>query len=254
MLINIKQTHTKHLQTLCALVIILFHSLAVSSQESTADPSTLPFFKANYDAVISGFAVQATREYKPLDNGFAELNFTATSWLASLKETSRFTWHKATIAPSFFSSTRNILGVKKASQLDFNHSHKTLTRTIDDKSEDLDYIENSLDRLSFQLQLQQDLLLRKPNVTYKIVHNNSIKNNQFDIIGEEIITTKAGDVKTLKIKVVRENTSRVTFIWVATDWKYLLVRLIQLKDNKEQFSIELTDAIVGNQPVTGLQR
>ena len=85
------------------------------------------------------------------------------------------------------------------------------------------------------------------------MHNNSIKNNQFEVIGKEIIPTKAGDLKTLKIKVIRENTSRVTFIWVATDWRYLLVRLIQLKDDKEQFSIELTDAIVGNQAVSGLQ-
>ena len=81
----------------------------------------------------------------------------------------------------------------------------------------------------------------------------SHKKNQFEIIGEEIISTKAGDFKTLKIKVVRESASRVTFIWVAPDWQFLFVRLIQLKDDEEQFSIELTDAIVGNQKVAGLK-
>jgi hypothetical protein len=85
------------------------------------------------------------------------------------------------------------------------------------------------------------------------VHRNSIKKNQFEIIGEEVISTKAGDLKTLKIKVLRESTRRVTFIWAAIDWQFLFVRLIQLKDDKEQFSIELTDAIVGNQIVTGLK-
>ncbi len=145
------------------------------------------------------------------------------------------------------------MGIKKASQLDVNHGNKTLTRTVENELDNLAYAERSLDRLSFQLQLQQDLLLDKPNVTYKIVHNQNIKNNQFDIIGEEIITTKAGDLKTLKIKVIRENSSLITFIWVATEWQFLLVRLIQLKGNKEQFSIELTDAIVGDQAVSGLQ-
>lgn len=252
-MIHLKQTITKCIKNLCVLAIIAFHTPAVVGQESVSEHSTLPFFKANYDAVISGFAVQAKREYKPLDNGLVELSFSASSWLANLTETSRFTWQKTTIEPSFFSSTRNVLGIKKASQLDFNHSNKTLTRTIENKAENLTYIKNSLDRLSFQLQLQQDLLLNKPNIAYKIVHNNSIKNNQFEVIGKEIIPTKAGDLKTLKIKVIRENTSRVTYIWVATDWQYLLVRLIQLKDDKEQFSIELTDAIVGNQAVSGLQ-
>jgi hypothetical protein len=214
----------------------------------------LPFFKANYDAVINGFAVKAYREYKPLANGLFELNFSATSWLASITETSRFSWREQNILPVFFSSSRHILGIKKASQLDFNHDNKTLTRTIENRQEDLAYIDNSLDRLSFQLQLQQDLLLNKPNITYNLVHNNSIKKNQFDIVGEETITTKVGDIKTLKIKVVRESTSRVTLIWVAIDWQYLLVRLIQLKNDKEQFTIELSDAIVSNQPVAGLQR
>ena len=253
MLIHLKQTITSCLKNLCIFLIFAFYTLSVASQEPIPEGSTLAFFKANYDAVISGFAVQARREYKPLDNGLVELSFKASSWLANLTEISRFTWHQATIQPLFFSSTRDILGIKKASQLDFNHSNKTLTRTVENELDNLAYAERSLDRLSFQLQLQQDLFLDKTNVTYKIVHNQSIKNNQFEIIGKEIITTKAGDLKTLKIKVIRENSSRITFIWVAIEWQYLLVRLIQLKDNKEQFSIELTDAIVGNQAVSGLQ-
>jgi hypothetical protein len=241
------------LQNLFVLVILLFHTMTVSSHEPPSDNATLPFFKANYDAVINGFSVQAKREYKRLDNGLFELNFSASSLLASLAETSQFSWNKQIIQPLSFSATRDILGIKKASQLDFSHSDKTLTRTIKKQEEDLVYINNSLDRLSFQLQLQQDLLLNKKNITYNIVHRNSIKKNQFEIIGEEVISTKAGDLKTLKIKVIRESTRRVTFIWAAVDWQFLFVRLIQLKDDEEQFSIELTDATVGNQIVTGLK-
>ena len=200
MSIQLKQTITPCLKNLCIFLIFASYTLSVASQQPISKGSTLAFFTANYDAVISGFAVQARREYKPLDNGLVELSFSASSWLANLTEISRFTWHQATIQPLFFSSTRDILGIKKASQLDFNHGNKTLTRTVENELDNLAYAERSLDRLSFQLQLQQDLLLDKPNVTYKIVHNQNIKNNQFDIIGEEIITTKAGDLKTLKIK------------------------------------------------------
>lgn len=270
-MISFNKTIIDHLKTLVIFIIILFHTVTVSSQDAVSsqatapnqvaapnqkadsDKTTLPFFNANYDAVINGFAVKAKREYKPLDNGLLELNFTASSRLASLSETAQFSWCQQIIQPLSFSAIRNIMGVKKASQLDFNHSDKSLTRTIQKQDEDLAYIENSLDRLSFQLQLQQDLLLNKHDITYNIVHRNSIKKNQFEVIGEEIISTKAGDFKTLKIKVVRESASRVTFIWVAPDWQYLFVRLIQLKNDEEQFSIELTDAIVDNQTVTGLK-
>ncbi len=249
----INKTIINHLISLFIFVIILSQAFTASSQEIASNKSTLPFFKANYDAIIEGFSVKAYREYKPLADGLFELNFTATSWLASLSETSQFSWSGQNIVPKYFTASRNILGIKKVSQLDFNHSNKTLSRTVENQQEDLNYLENSLDRLSFQLQLQQDLFLNKPNITYNIVHNDGIKKNQFEIVGKETITTKAGDFKTLKVKVVRENTSRVTFIWVAIDWQYLLVRLIQLKDDKEQFSIEITDATVNNQPVVGLQ-
>jgi hypothetical protein len=249
----INKTLKNYTLNLLIFVIVLFQSLSVSSQETASNKSTLPFFKANYDALIEGFSVKAYREYKPLENGLFELNFTATSWLASLSETSQFSWKGQNINPKKFYESRNILGIKKASQLDFNHNYKTLSRTIENEQKNLSYVEDSLDRLSFQLQLQQDLFLNKPNITYNIVHNDNIKKNQFEIVGEEIISTKAGDFKTLKIKVVRENTSRITFIWVALDWQYLLVRLVQLKNDKEQFSIEVTDATVNNLPVVGLQ-
>lgn len=272
-MIHLKQTIMESLGYLCLLCVIALNSHAVSSQEATSTlstppsivpltlpsavistaPSNLPFFKADYDAIISGVKVQAKREYKALENGLFELSFTANSWLADLTERSRFAWHNTTIKPVFFASTRTILGITDTLQLEVDHSNKRLTRTDEDKIEKLTYVDNSLDRLSFQLQLQQDLLLNKLDLTYKIIHNDTIKNNQFEIVGKEIITTKAGDLETLKIKVVRENTSRVTFIWVATEWHYLLVRLIQIKDDKEQFSIELTGAIVGNVAVSGLQ-
>lgn len=251
---HINKRIVHHLKNLLVFGFILCHSVEVLSQNPTPEKPTLSFFKANYSAVINGFGVAAYREYKPLDNGLTELNFTASSWLANLKETAQFSWVGDTIQPASFSSVRNITGVKKASLLDFNHSNKILTRVTKKQEESLTYIEGALDRLSFQLQLQQDLLLNKHDITYNIVNRSSIKKNQFEVVGEEIISTKAGDFKTVKIKVVREKKNRVTFIWVAPDWQYLFVRLIQLKDDKKQFSIELTDAIVGNQTVVGIQK
>ncbi len=240
-------------QTPLFLLILLF---SINSAAKTPAPATsetsVPFFKANYDAVINGFAVSAYREYKLLDNGLYELNFRASSWLASLKESAQFTWKNNDIRPQQFSSKRNITGAVKQSQLNFNHNKKTITRTTKKQQEEISYLARALDRLSFQLQLQQDLLLNKHGIIYNIVHKNRFKKNQFEIIGKESITTKAGTFDTLKIKVVREKKRRVTFIWVAPDWQYLFVKLIQLKDDKKQFSIELTDATIGNTTVVGL--
>jgi len=222
------------------------------AQEPNTPPTDISFFKANYDAVINGFAVSAYREYKPLDNGLYTLNFTASSWLANLKESAQFRWENDHIRPQQFVTKRNITGAVKQSHVDFNHDKRVITRTTKKQQEDINYAEYALDRLSFQLQLQQDLLLNKHDITYNIVHKNRFKKNQFEIIGKETLTTKAGKFDTLKIKVVREKKRRVTFIWVAPDWQYLFIKLVQLKGDKKQFSIELTDAIIGNKTVVGL--
>ncbi len=243
---------SSNLKHTCLFLFALFFSINSLARDLDTPQTNISFFKANYDAVINGFAVSAYREYKLLDNGLYELNFSASSWLASLKESSQFTWENNNIRPQQFFAKRNITGAIKKSQLTFDHHQKTIVRTTKKQQENINYIADALDRLSFQLQLQQDLLLNKHDILYNIVHKNRFKKNQFEIIGKETLTTKAGSFDTIKIKVVREKKRRVTFIWVAPDWQYLFVKLIQLKDNKKQFSIELTDATVGNKTVVGL--
>lgn len=239
----------KHILWILFALLLNTNSFA---QKPNTPPTDISFFKANYDAVINGFAVSAYREYKPVDNGFYTLNFTASSWLASLNESAQFRWENNRIRPQQFTTKRNITGTVKQSQLNFNHDKKIITRTTKKQQEDIRYLERALDRLSFQLQLQQDLLSNKHDVTYNIVHKNRFKKNQFEIIGKETLTTKAGKFDTLKIKVVREKKRRVTFIWVAPDWQYLFIKLVQLKGDKKQFSTELTDAIIGDKTVVGL--
>ena len=112
--------------------------------------------------------------------------------------------------------------------------------------------ELALDRLSYQLQLRHTLLNDPeslPSLAYKIADRDKIKQYQFEIIGEEKRDTPLGLLNTVKIKVIRSNKKRTTYIWFAPQWQYLLVHLEQYENNKKEFSIQVASAEINGEKV-----
>ncbi len=232
---------------------ILFLILMAVSFTALSKPTPLPFFSANYTANIHGFSVTATREYKPINEDLAELNFSATSLIATLTETSQFTWDDDQIKPVRFTHERNLIGKEQKKILTFDWHNQKIISISKDKTYVIPDTEKVLDRLSFQLQLQHDLLLAKDNYIYRIADKNRIKEYSFEIMGNEVIATELGKLNTTKVKVIRDKKKRVTYIWLAQDWQHLLARLEQYKDDKKEFSIQITSATMDGKAVSGLQ-
>ncbi len=231
---------------------ILFLALTMATFTAWGKPTPLPFFSANYDASIHGFSVTATREYKPINENLAELNFSATSLIANLTETSQFTWEEDQIKPIRFTHERNLIGKEQKKILTFDWPNKKIISTNKDKTYIIPDTEKVLDRLSFQLQLQHDLLLAKDSYIYRIADKNRIKEYSFEIMGNEVISTELGKLDTTKVKVVRAKKKRVTYIWLARDWQHLLARLEQYKGDEKEFSIQITSATMDGKTVLGL--
>ncbi len=81
------------------------------------------------------------------------------------------------------------------------------------------------DKLSYELQLRQDLIAGKNNFTYKVADGGKIKTYQFKIVGTEIITTPLGTFNTIKIiRLPMPEKENVT-IWVAKQLNYQIVRV-----------------------------
>lgn len=217
---------------------------------STADK--LPFFAANYDGVLKGLGITATREFRAVGTTEAEFNFSTRSWMASLNEYSRFAWEGEQIEPIRFVNRQSILGKKKKYSLSFDHTSEKIISTYKNQKTVMINPGQALDKLGFQLQLQYDLLQQKNEVTYHIADRNKIKHYAFEIVGQEIVDTAVGPLQTIKVKVIRENPDRVTWLWMAVDWHNLLTRMEQHEKGKKEFELQLTDAVVGGKTVTGL--
>jgi hypothetical protein len=245
------------LKRLSATIIFIAAALSISTSRAastpvTSTPAKYPFFTANYDANIKGIAVTATREFKPINDKLSELSFSATSWMASLTETSQFTWGEQQIKPIRFEYKRNIIGNKKKRSLTFDGPNNRIISYYKDKTKIIPNPSQALDNLSFQLQLQYDLLLNQKELTYHVADKDRIKQYGFEIVGEELINTAIGSLKTIKIKVIRANKKRVTYLWLASNWHNLLTQLEQYENGKKEFELQLTSAVIDGNKVTGI--
>lgn len=236
------------------LVLLLSCTLILPLNSYGSQGNTIiPFFKANYDANIQGFSVKASREYKAINNTISELSFTADSFLASLSETSQFTWRDGEIRPLRFTHIRTIFGQSTRKTLSFDWDNNQIINTDKGKTTYINNEAAALDRLSFQLQLQHDLISKHlENKIYRIADKKKIKEYSFKVLGDEILETKIGKLNTIKIIVDRENNDRSTYIWLAKDWQNLLVKLEQYEEGDEKFSIQLTKAMINGKKVSGL--
>jgi hypothetical protein len=234
------------------LLLLITMSMLTAPLRAEALPAKLAFFSAKYDASIKGIPITATREFKAESATHSTLNFTATSWLASMVENSDFSWEAGQIKPIEFKHERTIMGKEQRKTLSFDWPNKQIDSVEKDKRYTILNPEQALDHLSFQLQLQYDLLLGKEALSYRVADKDRIKEFRFEIVDRQaVINTKLGELNTIKIKVIRDSDKRVTYIWFALDWNHLLVKLEQYEDGKKDFDLQLTSAVIDGNPVSG---
>lgn len=236
-------------------VAISSFSVAESSTKSltsSSEVSEVKTFEAIYKAKFRGIGVTAVRKLELLPNGNHKFSFEANSWLAKLSEHSEFNWTDNTVVqPQHYVYSRTGLGRDRKAVLDFDWDTKKVVNNVNDKPWSMSIPEGVFDKLSYQLQIQSDLINNKALAPYSIADGGKIKTYEFEILGEENISTPAGDFKTVKIKRLHSNEKkRHTYFWLAPDWNYLMVKVEQ-KDGSQSYSIDLNSAVIDGKEVTG---
>jgi hypothetical protein len=74
---------------------------------------------------------------------------------------------------------------------------------------------------------------------YSLVDKTQIKTYQIRNQGEETLSTPLGQLRTVRINQYTPGKTRMTTFWVAPDLQYLLVRISQEKDGKEELRMEI---------------
>jgi hypothetical protein len=208
-------------------------------------------FDNTYKAKLYGFKVTVTnRLTKSADNRY-QLMFKADSMLGSITETSELLWNPAqqTVMPEHYIYARRSIGKDRHAELKFDWAKKSVTNNVAKTTWKMDIAQRVQDKLSYQLQLQQDLLNGKESFDYQIADGGHLKEYRFTKVAEELLDTPLGKVATVKIKRSRENDNRITYAWLAPKWNYMLVRLQQEEDG-DAYTIYITQANLNGKPVT----
>ena len=242
-----------------ATAILLTSTLNSFASYCYAQNTSLLEYVAQYEASANGLAATATRSLKRTDENSYRLSNSleasiAGQALANLDQTSEFTIDGGRIVPLNYSY--QLSGVSRASHtIFFNLDAKVALSTEGDEGWQLQLKEGVMDQLSYQVAIRQALMDKTEDETsfsFGIVDGDAIEIQEYRLVGEEITSTPLGELSTLKLEQVREDSEeRVTEIWLALEWDFLLTRIEQINSSGMRISLELKSAKLDGNTVRG---
>lgn len=221
-------------------LMAIFMSIPMLSFSSTPAPDS---FLTPYTAVYStvwkkgiSLKVEGKQTLSKKSDDLWAFVFSANSMIASLDESSTFRVEQHQIIPIIYEYKSAVLGKKRTATLTFDWEKNLVRNDVKDKPWNLAINPNTLDKLSIQLQLRQDLKLGKNEFDYQIADGGYIKNWRFEREKMETIKTKLG--RLLAIKIIRTDNldkGKRTSFWFVPKLDYLLVKLEHKEDGESYY-------------------
>ncbi|HCN62995.1 MAG TPA: DUF3108 domain-containing protein [Pseudomonas sp.] len=216
-------------------------------------------FQASYTADWKQLPMSGSAERSLVknDNGTWTLNFKASMMIASLSESSTFAFKNDSLIPQSYRFERGGLGKAKNINLDFDWTTNMVTGTFNKDPVKVTLLSGMLDKSTYQLALQRDVVAGKKSMSYQVVDEDGVDTYDFRVIGPEVVETKAGKVDAIKVERVRDPTldqnqnKRITEMWFAKSWDGLLVKLRQVEKDGKEYNIMLQDGTVDGKAVKG---
>ena len=103
------------------------------------------------------------------------------------------------------------------------------------------------------LQLRRDLIVGEDKFEYPVISRGKHQIYRYEFVRRETLVTPLGKLDTVMMRRLRENDMRVTNLWLAENWNFLLVKLEQI-ENKKDYSMLLKDAVIDDRKVFTVTR
>ncbi|MBR7887867.1 DUF3108 domain-containing protein [Marinomonas sp. A79] len=231
---------------LLLLAVFMSYPMLSYSNVDSEPGSQQNTFLSPYSAVYStvwkkgiSLKVEGRQTLSKLDDTSWRFVFSADSMLASLYESSTFYIKDEHIVPTYYEYKTSALGKKRSAVLTFNWEKNLVRNDIKDKPWNLSINPNTLDKLSVQLQVRQDLKLGKNDFDYQIADGGHIKNWRFSRESMETIDTNIGRFPAIKIiRTDNLDKGKKTSFWFVPKFDYLLVKLVH-KEDGESYQLDI---------------
>lgn len=199
--------------------------LLVSQAGCTA--SSLPPYEANYTAKMRGIRINSEREFVEIGEDTYKLSWSAKALWMRIKEWSEFKIVDDKVIPISYHYTRKGLGSDRPIHIYFNWDTMEASGQKGEKNYTFPLEIGALDKLSFQVQMQLDLINDRTlqTVDFKVASHSGLRNYQFVLEGTETIETKLGDFETLVFR--RDKKDASIRLWMSPEQYYLPIKVEQ---------------------------
>jgi hypothetical protein len=130
---------------------------------------------------------------------------------------------------------------KRNSSIFFDWAEATAQSTYKGVDATHALIGSETDRLLLQWQLARDLQHDQLKDAYRLIERNAIKEYTIEVVGDELLSTKVGQMRTVKLRRQRTGSSRATLVWAAVEHNFLPVKMVQLIDERPNVVLLATE-------------
>ena len=226
----------------CTLLSVLLYSFLMPLQAASADaiqPFTATYTAQWFPLTIKGKAI---RSLKKDSSGRSHLFFQGSMLTYSLQENAVLNWQDCTPVPqSFNRRKKQFLNYQLVSDIRYDWKNKHVTAQYKGSTLSLPLDNNTFDSLTYQLALRCDLKQNRKKFEYTVAEKSKLKHYRFHKIGEEIINTALGLLKTVKLRRSSDSSEKQTTLWFAKELDYTLVKLEQIRSDNNHFVITINE-------------
>ncbi|ABV36611.1 conserved hypothetical protein [Shewanella sediminis HAW-EB3] len=218
---------------------LLCFSFFLSAEPGPLTPHTAEY-QVNYGSIELG---KARYQLPNAEGNLYHYRFDSDVSLLVLSDrrnvVSDFTLKNQQLTPMRYIHNRKGTGPSYQEQAAFAKGQEVVHSRYKDERAKLPYTDILYDPLMVQLQFRLDLAQGKKELHYVMVKSGELDEYDFKVVGKERMNIESGSYETIKIEVIRDNTKRQTFFWMAPKLGYLPIRLTHFEKGSKQLDIKL---------------
>lgn len=227
------------------ITVVLSILITGTAFTARAQQQNLPEFEAFYDVYRSGIKIARTHRTfaRQQDGRLLYRSETNVAGIASMFrkdriiEQSIWQYVDGKVVPGKYlyehtgtSRNRNVI-------IEFDWDKNQITNSINGEPWHMPASEGIQDKLLYQYSIMLDMQAGKSSLRYTIADGGKEKIYLFEKLGEEILETPLGNLKTIKMKRFRTDSDRISVFWSAPELGYLPVKLENLDDGEKTVAV-----------------
>lgn len=214
-------------------------------------------FEIVYDARLGSWRAESSRSLV-YDAGSGVYQMEATSSikllgqnLSTISELASFQWQDNLPKPLHYEFRQSGIGARERSA-EFDYADRELHFRVDEESGSYPLDGPVYDELTALQVLRQQLQRGATEIQFTVLDRSEVELWEFRVLERDLLHTDLGDFAAVHVERVREEgNKRRTEFWLASDFDYLLLKLVQEEPNGRTFTLNVASATLDGEALQG---